>query len=60
MHTDESILVDRFRHIKYHQHNFSEKEMRVNSEAYFNNISKRRSVRHFSNKAFPIEIIENL
>lgn len=60
MHKDESILVDGFKHIKYHQHNISEKEMRVNSETYLNNISKRRSVRNFSNKVFSIEIIENL
>jgi nitroreductase len=60
MHTDESILVDGFKHIKYHQHNISEKEMRVNSETYFNTISKRRSVRNFSNKVFSIDIIENL
>ncbi|SFS80495.1 nitroreductase family protein [Lutibacter maritimus] len=60
MHTDDSILVDGFKHIKYHQHNFSENEMRVNSETYFNNISQRRSVRNFSNKAFSIDIIENL
>ena len=60
MQTDDFILVNGFKHIKYEGQSFSEEEMLKRSlECYsFNN--KRRSVREFSDKQIPIEVIENI
>ena len=38
----------------------SEKEMLEKSNSFFSQMNKRRSVREFSSKTFPIEIIENI
>ncbi len=35
------------------------KEMKLNSENFYNNIKKRRSIRDFNNKKFNVEIINN-
>lgn len=60
MKTDDYILVDGFKHIRYYQETFTENEMIDRSKKYFNWIDKRRSVRHFSNKPIAKEIIENI
>ena len=45
---------------KYSEYNqYSVKEMIKRSQKFLNNISSRRTVREFSNKEVPIEIIEN-
>ena len=38
---------------------FSQQEMLERSKSFLSEISSRRTVREFSNKIFPIEIIEN-
>jgi len=60
MKKDEYIIVDGFKHYKYVQELFSEKEMLNKSKNYYEWADKRRSVRHFSNKEIPIEVIENI
>jgi len=57
---DDYILIEGFKHIKYRQETFSENEMLKKSKDYFEWANKRRSVRHFSDKKVPIEIIENI
>ncbi|MBI9040689.1 nitroreductase family protein [Lutibacter sp.] len=58
--TDDFILINGFKHLKYGDQKLSEEEMLEKSEKYLEKILKRRSIRDFSNKSFPIEIIENL
>jgi hypothetical protein len=38
---------------------FSESEMLERSESFYNHIRTRRTVRDFSQKSFPVEVIQN-
>ena len=60
MQDKDYILIDGFKHIRHKQNSFSEGKMLEKSKNLFNNLNKRRSVRDFSNKEIPIEVIENL
>jgi nitroreductase len=60
MKMNDYILVDGFKHIRHIQESFNEEEMIEKSENLFNNLNKRRSIRDFSDKDIPIEVIENL
>lgn len=60
MQSDDYIFVDGFKHIRYKQKTYSLEEMKIRSEKYFKWIDKRRSVREFSDKHIPIDIIENI
>ncbi|WP_372746704.1 nitroreductase family protein [Lutibacter sp.] len=60
MKENDFILIDGFKHLKYHQKDMSENEMIDISQKFFETMQTRRSVRYFSNKTFPIKIIENL
>ena len=60
MQTDDYILVDGYKHIRYSHGSYSEDEMLNKSKDYFDWINKRRSVRDFSDKLIPIEVIENI
>ena len=60
MKKDDYILVEGFKHIRYCQEIYSEKEMIDRSKKYYELLSKRRSVRHFSNNSVPKEVIENI
>ncbi len=60
MQTNDFILVNGHKHILYNQEEVSEKEMLQRSEGYFNRCNKRRSVRDFSDKEIPIEVIKNI
>ena len=46
--------------IPYKRTKFSSKHLVTNSEKYYKEINKRRSVRDFSNKRIPKEVIENI
>ncbi len=46
--------------IEYKPIRFDETEMKKRSEEYFHFMNKRRSLRAFSPKSFPIEILENI
>ena len=60
MKKDDYILVEGFKHIRYCQEIYSEKEMIDRSKKYYELLSKRRSVRHFSSNSVPKEVIENI
>ena len=60
MQTDDFILVEGYRHIRYKNVTYSEDEMINRSKNYFEWFDKRRSVRHFSDKPVPKEVIENI
>ncbi len=60
MDTNDYILVEGFKHIRYQQKKYEEKEMIDRSKEYYDWLDKRRSVRHFSDKPVPIEVIENI
>tara|TARA_R110001583_G_scaffold69450_2_gene196913 strand:+ start:3703 stop:4392 length:690 start_codon:yes stop_codon:yes gene_type:complete len=60
MQTEDFILIDGFKHIRHIQEHFSEEEMIEKSELLYEMLNKRRSVRDFSDKDIPIEVIENL
>lgn len=60
MPTEDYILVDGHKHIRYVHETYNSDEMIERSKNYFNWIDKRRSVRDFSNKPIPIDVIENI
>ena len=60
MEKDDFILVDGYKHIRHTQESYSENEMLKKTKDYFNWLNKRRSVRDFSNKLIPREVIENI
>jgi nitroreductase len=54
------IKVNGYTHVSYTHENHSELEILQRSKNYYNWLNKRRSIREFSNKPVPKEIIENL
>lgn len=60
MQTDDFILLEGFKHIRYKHETYTEDEMIMRSKNYFEWLDKRRSVRHFSEKHVPKEVIENI
>jgi len=59
MHGKAKMIND-YKHIPYENKNFSAEEMSRRSEEFYQFLDSRRSVRHFSNKNVPQEVIENL
>ncbi len=57
---DDYILIEGYKHNRYKQEVFSESEILKKSKDYFEWANKRRSVRQFSDKEIPIEILENI
>ncbi|MCM8570684.1 nitroreductase family protein [Gramella jeungdoensis] len=53
-------LIYGFRHVPYQQEDFSSGEMLDRSKEFYDWLDKRRSVRHFSDKPVPQEVIENI
>ena len=53
-------IINGYRHIAYEGDHLSENEMISRSNEFFNFLDARRSVRHFSNKSIPTEVIENI
>jgi len=60
MNSEDFILVEGFRHIRYAHETYPEGEMLDRSKSYFEWLNRRRSVRHFSEKPVAIEVIENI
>lgn len=60
MQADDFILVNGHKHIRYHQETFSEEELLQRSADLYEFDNKRRSIRDFSDKNIPIEVIENI
>ena len=53
-------IINGFKHIAYQGENFSAQEMIQRSAEFYQELDKRRSVRHFSDKEVPVEVIENI
>ncbi|SDR90390.1 nitroreductase family protein [Gramella sp. MAR_2010_147] len=53
-------MINGFRHIPYKAESYSAGEMIERSNEFYHFLDKRRSVRHFSNKEVPQEVIENI
>ena len=60
MQSEESIFIDGYKHIRFKNENFNEVEILKRTNDYFEWFNKRRSIRDFSDKEIPIEVIENL
>ncbi len=54
------IIIEGYKHISHEQLSFSTDEMILKSRSFYNWLDKRRSVREFSNKPVPKEVIENM
>ena len=60
MSSDECMYISGYKHIKYEQEFYAEEEMLERAKHFFNWLDKRRSVRNFSDKPIPIEVIEHI
>jgi nitroreductase len=60
MSDDAFIFVDGFKHIRFKSEIVSNEEMILLANNYFEKMNKRRSIRDFSNKEVPFEVIENI
>lgn len=60
MNTNDYIFINGFKHILYKKNEFSTKEMIIKSESFYQWMDIRRSIREFSDKPVPKEVIENI
>lgn len=56
----KSIQINGYTHLSYTHETYPENEMLQRSTSYYNWLDKRRSVREFSDRHVPKEVIENL
>lgn len=60
MKKKEYIFIEDHKHIAYHQESFSAQVMKDKSKSFYHWMDKRRSIREYSEKPVPKEVIENL
>lgn len=60
MKTEDYIEINGHKHIRFHQEIFSEEEIIKRSANLYEFNNKRRSIREFSDKDIPIEVIQNI
>lgn len=60
MDSPDHINIHGHKHVSYHTDTFSEEEMILKSESYFNKLDERRSIRDYSDKWVPKEVIDNI
>ena len=60
MSKEASKSIQGFTHIRYFQDSYESEEMLEKSTDYLKLMNKRRSVRDFSEKEIPLEVIENI
>ncbi|RUA08138.1 MAG: nitroreductase family protein, partial [Flavobacteriia bacterium] len=60
MNQKENKIINGAKHILFKPDKYPEKEMITRSEFFFNEMNHRRSVREFSSKPVPKELIENI
>ncbi|MDV7187163.1 nitroreductase family protein [Lutibacter sp. TH_r2] len=60
MKQSDFIEINGFKHLKYNGKTISNDEMLKCSKEYFELMKKRRSIRDFSDKEVPVEVIENI
>lgn len=56
----EKKIIDNYPYISYQRPVFSNEELLERSEIFYKTMDERRSVREFSDRAIPLEVIENL
>ena len=56
----EEKIINGFRHIRYHHQGLSSEETADRSKSFYQYMDQRRSIREFSDRAVPKEVIENL
>ena len=54
------IIIDGYKHIKYNHETYSEEEMVERSTSFLEMMRKRKSLRYFSDKQVPREVIDNV
>ena len=60
MDVPDHIDVNGFKHISYHIDTYTEDELISKSESFYKWLDERRSVRDYSDKCVPKEVIENI
>lgn len=60
MEPENHILIKGYKHISFETESFSENDLIQKSEAFYNWLDQRRSVRDFSEKPIPKQVIDNL
>ena len=60
MAAKDHILINGFKHVLYQSEQLSQQESIERSETYYNWLDTRRSVREYSDKDIPKEVIENI
>ncbi len=60
MNSPDHIDINGHKHVSYYFNTFSEEEIISKSEEYYNWLDKRRSVRDYTDKWVPKEVIENI
>ena len=60
MKNQDFKLIDGHKHIRHHSDIFSETEVVKKAQNFFDFMNTRRSIREFSDKNIPIEVIENI
>jgi nitroreductase len=60
MESPDYKYIKGYKHIPYYLESFSDEEMIKRSKSFYKWLDKRRSVREFSNKPVPKEVMENI
>jgi len=60
MEAPNYITINGYEHIRYNHNTCSDKEVVQRSMAFYEEMDKRRSVREFSDRSVPREVIENI
>jgi len=53
-------IIDGYEFVSYHKETYDEKEMTSRAQAFYQWMDKRRTVRDFSDRAIPKEVIDNI
>jgi len=56
----DDMIINGFRHIRLHHESYTEEQMIEKSESFYKWMDRRRSVREFSDREVPKEVIENI
>ena len=60
MNDRNTQMINGFEHIPYHAENFTIEQMIKRSSEFYDHAQKRRSLRYFSDRSFPKEVIQNI
>ena len=60
MESSDYKFIKGYKHIPYYSESFSDEEMIKRSKSFFKWLDQRRSVREFSDRSVPKEVIENI